>query len=140
MSDAIAVYLAGPINGCTDAECKEWRHTAKVVLHLAGCEVIDPMRRDYRGTEDGFVHDIVTLDKIDIESCDVVLANVNAPSWGTAMEIAYAWSIGTKVFGFATHARAPTISPWLRVHCRGVFDSLGHAVDAIARGSVKGAR
>jgi nucleoside 2-deoxyribosyltransferase len=98
------------------------------------------MRRDYRGTEDGFVQDIVTLDKKDIESCDAVLANVNAPSWGTAMEIAYAWAIGKRVFGFATHASAPTISPWLRVHCRGVFDSLGHAVDAIVRDSAKGAR
>jgi nucleoside 2-deoxyribosyltransferase len=140
MSDAIAVYLAGPINGCTDAECKEWRHTAKVVLHLAGCEVIDPMRRDYRGTEDGFEHDIVTIDRKDIESCDIVLANVNVASWGTAMEIAYAWSIGKKVIGFATHTSAPSISPWLRFHCRLIADSLGHAIDAIARGTTIGAR
>lgn len=139
------VYLAGPIHGKTDEECKAWRHTAKTFLHLAGCKVIDPMERDYRGQEDSHASEIVALDKAYIESCDVVLANVNAPSWGTAMEIAYAWAIGKKVIGFATHSAAPSISPWLRCHCRAVFDSLGHATDAIsldwiAVGSTRGAR
>jgi len=26
------VYLCGPINGCTDEECKNWRETVKAQL------------------------------------------------------------------------------------------------------------
>lgn len=42
------VYLCGPINGCTDDQCKNWREAAKQVLS----DTVDPMRRDYRGRED----------------------------------------------------------------------------------------
>jgi hypothetical protein len=41
------VYLCGPINGCTDSECIDWRAAAKKRLS----DTIDPMRRDYRGRE-----------------------------------------------------------------------------------------
>lgn len=41
------VYLAGPINGCTDAEAKNWREELKTHFPNA----IDPMKRDYRGVE-----------------------------------------------------------------------------------------
>ena len=46
------VYLCGPIAGCTDEECMDWRENAKTILHNANISTLDPMRRDYRGTKD----------------------------------------------------------------------------------------
>jgi hypothetical protein len=65
-----AIYLCGPINGCTDAEAKDWREHVKG-LWPGSC--IDPMRRDYRGREGVFTREIVELDKIDVAASDVIL-------------------------------------------------------------------
>jgi hypothetical protein len=63
----LTVYLGGPINGRTDAECKDWR--AMVTEALAGrMNVRDPMVRDYRGKEDESVEAIVEQDKNDMRA------------------------------------------------------------------------
>lgn len=74
------IYLCGPINGCTDEECKDWREAAKKRFP----ETIDPMRRDYRGRETECVNEIVELDKLDVNDCDVMLVNNPKPSVGTS--------------------------------------------------------
>lgn len=63
------VYLCGPINGCTDAEAKDWREIAKGAFPGA----IDPMVRDYRGKEAVAYREIVDLDKRDVREADVIL-------------------------------------------------------------------
>jgi hypothetical protein len=93
------IYLCGPINGCTDEECKDWREAVKAKWP----DAIDPMRRDYRGKEDESVKQIVELDKIDIMNCDVVLVNYDKPSVGTSMEILYAFERGKFVVIVADH-------------------------------------
>jgi len=121
------VYLAGPINGCTDAECKDWRERAKQVLGEENC--VDPMRRDYRGREDACFEEIVELDKTDILGCGAVLVNYNKGSDGTAMEILYAYHNGVPVFIVApAHAR---ISPWVRYHATCIFHSLEDALERL---------
>ena len=87
--EPIKVYLAGPINGCTDVECKDWRESVKSVLGEAS--TLDPMRRDYRGREEECVNEIVELDKKDIDEATHLLVNYPHPSTGTDMEIYYAW-------------------------------------------------
>lgn len=134
------VYLAGPIHGRTDAECKDWRGKAAAILGVHDILCIDPMSRDYRGIEDSHAPELVAQDKKWIEQSNVVLANVNVPSWGTAMECLYAASIGKKVVAFATYSSAPFLSPWLRVHCTSVFDSLWSALDGIVFGETEGIR
>lgn len=44
------IYLCGPINGCTDDECNDWRSAIKHDWWVEQyCHrTIDPMRRDYR--------------------------------------------------------------------------------------------
>src|SRR5262249_50278719 len=81
------VYLCGPINGCTDAEAKDWRNAVK--RHFP--DALDPMRRDYRGKEAESYREIVELDKRDVEAADVILVNYDKPSVGTSMEILWAW-------------------------------------------------
>lgn len=134
------VYLAGPINGKSDDECMGWRNAAANTLRSFGHEVLDPMSRDYRGKEDVNAEDIVCWDKEQIESCDIVLVNANAPSWGTAMELVYGISFGKHVVAFATHTNSPRISPWLRCHTHEIYQSLSHALSSITQGSSAGLR
>jgi nucleoside 2-deoxyribosyltransferase len=120
------VYLAGPIHGCTDGEANDWRAYVKTLLP----NTVDPMRRDYRGVEDDNVNNIISGDKADIDASDAVIANCPAPSYGTAMEILYAWSLRKLVVVVAP--RGP-VSPWLRGHSTTVVHTLDEAVDAVLR-------
>jgi nucleoside 2-deoxyribosyltransferase len=115
------IYLCGPINGCTDEECKDWREAVKAKWP----DAIDPMRRDYRGKEDESVKQIVELDKIDIMNSDVVMVNYDKPSVGTSMEILYAFERGKFVVIVADHGSR--ISPWLRYHSHAIVGSFGAA-------------
>jgi nucleoside 2-deoxyribosyltransferase len=119
------IYLCGPINGCTDGECKDWREAAKPVLP----DTLDPMRRDYRGREDQCVPEIVEGDKADIDQCDALLVNYDKPSVGTSMEILYAWERGIPVIVVA--AKGARISPWLRYHSKHVLNSFAEAFDLL---------
>jgi nucleoside 2-deoxyribosyltransferase len=115
------VYLCGPINGCTDEECKDWREAAKTRLP----DTLDPMRRDYRGKEAESYREIVELDKRDIEASNVVLVNYDRPSVGTSMEILWAWLKETPVV-VVCKADA-VISPWLRYHSTEIVHSFDEA-------------
>jgi nucleoside 2-deoxyribosyltransferase len=100
-----AVYLCGGINGLSDADCNGWREMAR--LHLPGVQILDPMDRDYRGREDESLSEIIKGDKRDILHADVVLVNASRPSWGTAMEVLFAWEQNKHVIAFLdfTHLR-----------------------------------
>jgi nucleoside 2-deoxyribosyltransferase len=121
----ITVYLCGGINGLNDAQAKDWRELSKELLKA---ETLDPMRRDYRGKEDESVNEIVEGDIKDIDSSDVVLVNATRPSWGTAMEIVYAYTRGIPVVCFTEGAR---ISPWLRYHSVKIVVAVQEACDWI---------
>ena len=121
------VYLAGPINGCTDDESTTWREIVKDALGEDNC--LDPMRRDYRGIEDESVNEIVQGDIEDITLSDVVLANCWQASFGTAMETWHAsQSLGKPVVS-VTPPGAP-VSPWLRYISFAVVDNLDDGIAA----------
>ena len=102
------IYLAGPINGCTDEEATAWRADVKRTSHHT---VIDPMVRDYRGKEEYNVTRIVQDDKTDIKGCGAILANLWKLSPGTIMELLYAWENGVYVVTVSD-----SHSPWIRYH------------------------
>lgn len=131
------VYLAGPIHGMTDLECKAWRTEAAALLAVHDVEALDPMCRDFRGTEEELADELVEADKEDIEQADVVLVNANHPSWGTAMEVFYAKSLGKRVIAFSNSA---SISPWLRCHTCAIFGTLHEAIAGIVLGECAGMR
>ena len=125
-----AIYLCGPINGCTDDECRDWREYVKA--SWLG-ETIDPMRRDYRGKEDESVPEIVTLDKIDIANSDVILVNFDKPSVGTSMEVFIAFTTGKLVVVVVDSGTV--ISPWLRHHSHAILNSFDAALAYIKAAS-----
>jgi len=86
------------------------------------------MRRDYRGNEQHNIHNIVTKDKEDIRKSDILLANCETPTWGTAMEIMYAQSIGVWVVSFCPKQDR---SAWVIYHSVSVADDLESAIEFI---------
>ena len=122
------VYLAGPINGCTDEEAKDWRLLCKV-LH-PDVEWIDPMVRDYRGKEAECYKEIVELDKKDIDLCDLLVVSYTKPSVGTSMEILYAWERQKPVV--LVCKAGENLSPWLLYHVRRIVHSYQDILDKIA--------
>ena len=121
------IYLCGPINGCTDEECKDWREMIKQQLGAENC--IDPMRRDYRGREDQNVNELVELDQIDVLTSDVVLVNYDKPSVGTSMEVHLAWMHHKTVI--VVCKQGTVISPWLRYHSTRICYSFSDALAKI---------
>ncbi len=118
-----STYLCGGINGLNDAQAKDWRETAKSLLKTSH---LDPMRRDYRGKEDQSVNEIVQGDLDDISASKFVLVNACRPSWGTAMEIVYAF-VGSncRIVAFTEGAK---ISPWLRFHSDAIYNTVEEAI------------
>lgn len=120
--------MAGPINGRSDADCRDWRERAKELIgDRAQC--LDPMDRDYRGKELAAVVEIVEGDKRDIDSCDALLVWFDRPSVGTSMEVLYAWDLGKQVV-VVNRSGAP-VSPWLNYHSSCVVMDLDEAVESL---------
>jgi nucleoside 2-deoxyribosyltransferase len=120
-------YLCGPINGCTDEECNDWRAKFKTIWPG---KTLDPMRRDYRGKEGESWREIVELDKIDVMNADVLIVSYDKPSVGTSMEVLYAWERGKPVVVVA--AKNTSISPWLRYHSHHIVNSYEDAARVAA--------
>lgn len=124
------IYLGGPINGTTDEEASGWRD--QFIKEMGDHFTFkDPMVRDYRGREDECVDEIVELDKQDIEESDVFLAYCWQVSWGTAMEIYYAWLCVNVRVSILVVPEGMRISPWLRYHSSYIVSSLKEAQDLI---------
>ena len=111
-------YLAGAINGCTDAEAHGWREELKA--RMPRIRWVDPMARDYRMREDWDAETIVAGDLADIEQCEVVVVYALRPSWGTAMEVVYAHQMKKRVVVWCPGV----VSPWLRYHATVVVTSV----------------
>lgn len=123
------VYLAGAINGCTDAEAKDWR--GYVMATYPGHTYLDPMTRDFRGRENepGIDAEIVEGDIDDILDSDVLLVNYDKPSVGTSMEVFFARQVSKHV---VIVARPDTkLSPWLTYHAHAVVHSFAEAMKLI---------
>ncbi len=135
------IYLAGPINNCTDDECKDWRAAARDFFDKNGdgngdfVRILDPMRRDYRGkeTDSHIRHLIVKGDKTDYRSADILLVYSPKPSYGTAMEIFDAYENLHKWVVVVNADEFP--SPWLVEHCdyrvptfEKAFDTIGQII------------
>jgi nucleoside 2-deoxyribosyltransferase len=121
------IYLAGPINGCTDEEANGWRDQVRAAL--TGWDILDPMSRDYRGREGENAAAIVVGDKEDISASDVVLVNATRPTWGTAMELHHAYTRRKRIVAFGTTVP----SPWLVYHCDSIHPTLAGALAELAR-------
>lgn len=124
MINARLVYLAGPIYEQDDT-CIRWRKAAQKILRKKNIISIAPTDVDYRGYErrEQTANEIVKRDKGWIMDCDTVLAKCDFPSYGTAMEIMFAWSLQKKIIVVTN-----SYSPWIRYHASHVFPTIDEAL------------
>ena len=107
---SLRIYLAGPVFS-TSEEDQKWRQYVKKEIKAKGFEVIDPLElRDFRGLEEEKMVEIVEKD---LKKSDILLIYALKPSWGTAMEIVYAYLQSKQII---TVAPEKEISPWLQYH------------------------
>jgi len=129
-----AVYLAGPIDGCTHDEMWEWRIYAKKLLHPLQC--FNPCKRMFNIPAAGRTEaakQIVTLDKAEIAASDALLVWYNQPAagskmTGSTMEIIYAFERGKLVVVVSSEK---TISPWIDYHSHVIFSDIEPAAKYI---------
>jgi nucleoside 2-deoxyribosyltransferase len=128
----MTVYLCGPINGRSDADCLDWRTAARALLTRKGVAVLDPMARDYRGRElePGIAREIVENDIADVAASDALLVYYDKPSVGTSMEILLAAQAGKRVV--LIDASGKPLSPWLLHHVTQVVTSVVEGVGVVA--------
>lgn len=130
-------YLGGPIANCDDEQAHEWRN---FVTQKTGVHWRNPMIRDFReyGINNKTVEKtigpdivkyIIESDKADIDASDICLFNCWKPSFGTPMEIIYAWE--QKKNNIIVIPKGVTRSPWLRYHATIVVPTVEDAVDYI---------
>jgi nucleoside 2-deoxyribosyltransferase len=119
------VYLAGPIHGVKDPHT--WRRY--VIDKLPdGWAALNPLDIER------FVHgdDAAALVQTDLNyicKCDALLALVDTPSWGTAMEIRFAKTWGIPVIGWKPSGNVDRVSPWLEYHCTLITPTLAEAIN-----------
>lgn len=135
------VYLAGSIEGLTAAEAGGWRRDVTDRLQAHGIETLDPMRGKIVADDQvltvatvGIPPDLVVeRDLGDVAVSDFVLAVLEKPSIGTAMEIWHAYMVvGVPVIFVSTN---PSLRahPWLVVACARIFENLDAAIDHIVK-------
>lgn len=147
----VYVYLAGPMQGCTDGEANDWRNyimtnMVDYVLHPSpqGPPIkipkhryyfLNPMARDYRHLVNdheklkAVCPEIIELDKRDIDRSDIVVANVFKQSAGTSMELLYAKERG-KIIVVIVPKDQP-LSAWVAYHSTHICYSLNEAIEWI---------
>jgi nucleoside 2-deoxyribosyltransferase len=116
------VYLAGPIT--EDADPRTWRENVAAQLP-PGWQAIDPVKIEFALRNP---REIVDTDLTAIEECDAVLALVDRPSWGTAMEIFYSHELGIPVIGWMPKPNGRPLSPWLTLHCNVIVRDFADAM------------
>lgn len=125
MIDVRLAYLAGPIYEQDDT-CIRWRKATASLLRKKNIMSLSPTDADYRGRETiaGIPKQIVEGDKKSIMYCDTLLAKCDHPSYGTAMEVYFAWSLRKQVIVVTN-----SYSPWIRYHADHIFSTIEEAVN-----------
>ena len=149
------IYLGGAIKDLSTKEASNWRQKAKKKLEIVEIleskdkvvqeygmgdgtapvqlfECLNPMRRNFRDTEFQSQNEIVALDKVDILNSDILLVNATKPSWGTAMEIMFAFQHHKIIVTF-TGGEFGLTNPWVAFHSTRVTNTLEEAIDYIKK-------
>ena len=128
------VYLSGPIAGFTYEEANKWRTEVTDKLQEFGVQTLNPLRgRMFAHSNDEIVDpkELVHRDLQDIRACDLVLAYMNEPSLGTAMEIWHTHIIENKPVILVSDNPAIRRHPWIVLICTKIYATFDEAVNYI---------
>ena len=130
------IYLCGPIMDLSVKDASEWRQNAVKQLSINTPKIpfrcLDPMRSNFRDSELESRNEIVQFNKADIINSDILLVNATKPSWGTAMEVMFAFSKHKVIIAF-TGDLPKNASPWLAYHSTKIFIKMGEAINYIKK-------
>lgn len=132
-----SIYLTGGTTDVQDVHPQgpdaDWRSQAMTKLARYGLKVINPLEFAWTSEpanghdfSDGLTFKVQRSLEL-IDQCDAVLANLNRSSYGTAMEIFYAFRRGKVV----TVVGPSPFSPWVLSHSQARFGDIQHALDYI---------
>ena len=115
------VYLAGPIEGCSNHEINQWRQKCYTGFNdfIVG---VNPYRAEREADDPEARKRIVMKNYMDTKSCDLVFAylpkeiNARRHSYGTTFEIAW---------GFSMQKPVVIVSDDVRVHDHPLMDLSG---------------
>jgi nucleoside 2-deoxyribosyltransferase len=141
-------YLAGPITGLTFGECTDWREYTKKELDKAGIIGVSPMRAkeylvsvgkitalcDHYDNPLSSNKGIVTRDRFDVRTCDVVLANflgAKKSSPGTPIEFGWADAFDVPVVMVMEKEGNPFDHAMMDAIAGYRVETLDHAIDLI---------
>ncbi len=125
-----AIYLSGstiqPVEQIGPIADADWRMLAMTKLQLYGFRVLNPLELSWPATGHELELDSQVRRALDlIGQCDALLANISKPSYGTAMEMFYAYRQGKMV----TVIGMPPFSPWVLSHSQARFRDIDKALD-----------
>lgn len=128
------IYLAGQMTGISYDESNIWRLTAKEWLEKLECHyhvtAINPndyynfLSKTYKTEKE-----INRFDLHKVRTSDLILANLNGSSNGTAMEIQHAYDNGIPVISYKDDGEF--LHPWLEFESDRVCDNLKEALEFI---------
>lgn len=144
------VYLCGGINGLTDDEASIWRDYATKLLEINEIPIfnksngklkeiikerslfkcLNPLRQQFGVIGYQSPSEIISLDKNDILKSDILLVNAMKPSWGTAMEVLFAFERHKLIVAF-TGDKFENSSPWLSFHVTRICKTMEEAIKYI---------
>ena len=127
----LRIYLAGY------SEEYEYRnYVIQEYGNIDKLDIVNPLNTNYDDIYENIgknccMHYLVTRDKKLILTCHVLIAYVRVGStWGTTMEVIYAYSNHIPVFLIDPTKNYRT-NPWLRFHVCEVFDGIDECFDFI---------
>ena len=126
----IRIYLSGPMADKTYDEATEWRNSFKALLSALIAEklsvdmvkYLDPCDRWYESYSEISKHSrsIVSIDKFEYRSADIVVVNCAEKGWGTPMEMFDAYEHYDKiVLSYVGDQEFPSI--WVKEHSTEMF-------------------
>jgi nucleoside 2-deoxyribosyltransferase len=119
------VYLSGGIFEVEDPGT--WRDELSKALPAEHWQAVNPLDFDIRAMKPTA---IVRLDKSQILMCHALVARTHKPSWGTAMEILFAYQCQIPVICWVPDT-ASSYSPWLIAHAHVFVDHIDDVVTAL---------
>lgn len=131
---ALKVYLAGKMTGLSLNDMQKWRmrFTQYIDEYASNCDIDDCVHVfnpcDYynpllvHGDSDTIDREAMKFDLYHLKDSDIMVANLNGVSIGTAMEVAIANENGIPVIGFCDDKK--NLHPWLKEDCVIVLESV----------------
>lgn len=126
------IYLAGTVY--SDENDKNWKHEfIKYLGHPERYFLFDPNpKKNFDPLKLGLVnYDVISYDKRAIDNSDILVAYIQQPSFGTAMEICHAFEKHNITIYVINPNRKYEHDIWLTHHCNMFFTSVEDCANQI---------